>query len=137
MKKILNVFIITILICSCVACSSLDNLTVQTAQAANEQEYNRYILLTKENDKFYGAQVEVTQTSFITIVDLETGVQYLYINATTDGFRGYGNGAAITLLIDETGKPLLYNDVATLRKKYGYSTMRSIRDIEENMEVTE
>lgn len=37
--------------------------------------------------------------SFIVITDNETGVQYLYAS------RGYGGG--LTVLVDETGKPLV------------------------------
>ena len=36
---------------------------------------------------------------FIVITDNETGVQYLYVS------RGYGGG--LTVLVDETGKPLV------------------------------
>lgn len=37
--------------------------------------------------------------SFIVITDTETGVQYLYVS------KGYGGG--LTVLVDETGKPLV------------------------------
>lgn len=54
----------------------------------------RFIIIKEKNDRFaYGTDV---------IVDLATGVQYLYVSA------GYGGG--LTMLVDPDGRPLLYRN---------------------------
>lgn len=58
-----------------------------------------------ENDRF--AQLETGERTNV-IVDTETGVSYLL------HLSGYGCG--LTVLVDATGKPLLWQDDAEVRK---------------------
>ena len=52
----------------------------------------RFFIIKQKNDRL------MTETSIV--VDLMTGVQYLWVNA--------GQAAGLTLMVDPDGRPLLY-----------------------------